>query len=121
MTNLTITPSVGSVLTFAVYTIQPRTKSYAVTAFQPRYTTNARVDGDLLELPSPLTVRVLMDEATLKDAYDSAYSTIATANLATQVVTYEGTQVVDGIVSATIEIDQPHVFVTLVFAPTGPA
>lgn len=121
MTPLSITPSVGSVLTFNVYTIQPRTKSYAVTAFQPRYSTDARVDGDLLELPSPLTVRVLMDEASYKEAYEAAYSVIATANLATQVVTYEGTQAVDGIVSATIELEQPHVFVTLAFAPTGPA
>jgi hypothetical protein len=121
MTPLSITPSVGSVLTFNVYTIQPRTKSYAVTAFQPRYSTDARVDGDLLELPNPITVRVLMDEASHKEAYEAAYSVIATANLATQVVTYEGTQAVDGIVSASIEVENPHLFLTLVFAPTGAA
>lgn len=79
-----------------------------------------RIDGDAYELPTVITVRILMDQASLAASYALAYQTITIANAATEISWYEGTQLVDGITNATVEVDGPHVFLTLAFAPTKP-
>jgi hypothetical protein len=119
VTPFEITVGSTTTLTFPIYTIAPRSRSYAVSARMTRGATVARIEGDRLEIPNPITVRILVDEPTLSDAYVTAYSTIATANMATEITSYEGTVFVDGILSASIEIESPHLFLTLVFAPTG--
>lgn len=119
MTPFEIMVGSATTLSFPIYTIASRSRSYAVSARMTRGATVARIEGDRLELPNPITVRVLVDEPTLADAYQTAYSTIATANLATEITSYEGTVFVEGILSASIEIENPHLFLTLVFAPTG--
>lgn len=79
-----------------------------------------RIDGDRYEIPSVITVRLLMDQASLAASYDLAYDTITNANAATQIESYDGVQLVAGITNATVEVDGVHVFLTLSFAPTKP-
>lgn len=120
-TPFTITHSLGSPVSFGVYTIAPRSRTYAVTPSTTRGSAGfVRIDGDRYEIPNVITVRILMDQASLATSYDLAYDTITNANAATEISWYEGTQLVDGILNATIEVDGPHVFLTLAFAPTKP-
>lgn len=119
-TPFTITHSLGSPVSFGVYTIAPRARGYAVTASTTRGATTVRIDGDRYEIPSVITVRLLMDQASLAASYDLAYDTITNANAATQIESYDGVQLVAGITNATVEVDGPHVFLTLSFAPTKP-
>jgi hypothetical protein len=108
-----------SVLSFSIYSVLPRTRSFAVAPRVTRGALVARVEGDLLELPSPLTVRVLMDEPSLVEAYDAAYALVAFANAASQVTSYEGVVLVNGLVRASIDVESPSLFVTLSFALVG--
>ena len=120
-TPFTITQFAGSPISFGVYTIAPRTRSYAVAATTTRGSNGfVRVEGDAYEIPSVITVRILMDQATLASSYALAYDTITFANAATEISWYEGTQLVDGITNASVEVEGVHVFLTLSFAPLGP-
>lgn len=119
MTPFTITNSLASPVSFGVYTIAPRSRGYAVTPTVTRYATSVRVDGDAYELPSVITVRILMDQASLVASYNLAYDTITIANAATEIAWYEGAQEVDGITNASVEVEGFHVFLTLSFAPTS--
>jgi len=110
----------GGTSQFDIYTIAPRSRSYAVEARATSYSDIPRIDGDLLEIPNVVTVRVFIDEPTLSDAYDAAYAIIADARTASQIETYEGVLLVDGVMLATIDVERPHVFLTLAFAPLGP-
>ena len=103
-----------------VYTIAPRSRWYAVTPSTTRGSGGfVRVDGDGYELPSVITVRILMDQANLVASYNLAYDTITIANAATEIAWYEGAQEVDGITNASVEVEGVHVFLTLSFAPTS--
>lgn len=119
MTPFSITHDSG-VTSFAIYTVAPRARSYAVSARANRFSDDARLDGDLLEVPSVVTVRAFVDEETLSEAYDAAYAAIADARSASEIETYEGTLLVDGIMNAQIEVEGRHVFLSLSFAPLGP-
>lgn len=120
-TPFTITNTLQSPESFGVYTIAPRARGYAVTPSTTRGSNGfVRIDGDAYELPTVITVRILMDQASLAASYALAYQTITIANAATEISWYEGTQLVDGITNATVEVDGPHVFLTLAFAPTKP-
>lgn len=120
-TPFTITHSLGSPVSFGVYTIAPRSRGYAVTPSTTRGSAGVvRIDGDRYEIPSVITVRILMDQASLAASYNLAYDTITNANAATEISWYEGTQLVDGVTNASVEVEGVHVFLTLSFAPTKP-
>lgn len=119
MTSFSMTTDAG-VLTFDSYTIAPRVRNYAVEPAVGRLATRARVQGDLLEVPSAINVRVLIDEPSLSAAYVVAYQTLVAAASASSITTYEGTVTVNGILGVLFDVEQPHLFLTLSFAPVAP-
>jgi hypothetical protein len=116
MTPFVMITSSGS-FSFQEYTVLARVRSYAAEAVVGRGAPRARVQGDRLMIPSAINVRVFIDEPTLAGAYATAFQVLMAANTASSITTYEGSTVVNGVLGALFDIEQPHLFLTLSFAP----
>ena len=114
--SLVITHATGT-RTIAAYTLPDWDRSYAIVVERPVGATSAVVFGDRKINPVPYSARVTVVGASLAAAMQLAFTIVEEANTASQVESYEGVLLVDGIVSASIEVaDHSSVLVTLAFA-----
>ena len=116
---------------FPIYTVEPRTRAYAVN---PRTTPGSSgvvtIDGDRFEIPSQVIARIYLSADSIEQAVNLAYDVIEDARVAGAIRWYQqgqsdfpaftsvaSRQYVEGIDSAGIEFDGPHVFLVLSFLP----
>jgi hypothetical protein len=110
----------GGTRTLELYRVANRTRSFAVTAERARGAgAGTRIIGDRLENPSPLSVTVYVEEASLAASYALAYEIIGECESASRVSYHEGVQLVGGILNAGVAVDGLGVRVSLSFAPTS--
>lgn len=77
------------------------------------------LEGDELDNPMPLKVKVWSDGATFTERALDVHQVVALAREATTVTTPRGTRTVDGLLSWRIEGQDSSVVVTLEFAALG--
>lgn len=117
--SFVITHSTGT-RTIAAYTLPDWDRSYAFSTVRPHGATEAVAFGDRLINPAAYQVRCTIVGASLAEAYQLAFVIVTEANSASQVETYEGVLLVDGILTAAIEpADHGSVELTLSFAPSS--
>jgi hypothetical protein len=116
--SFVITHATGT-RSIAAYSLPDWERSYALETVRPHGSSEVVTYGDRLIDPAVYSVRCTLTGASLAAAYQLAFTVIEEANSATQVATYEGTLLVDGIVTALVEpADHGSVALTLAFAPT---
>jgi hypothetical protein len=114
--SLVITHSTGT-RTIAAYSLPDWDRAYAISTVRPHGATAVVTYGDRGINPSPYSARVTITGASLAAAMQLAFTVIQEANTASQVESYEGVLLVNGVVSASVEVaDHSSVEVTLAFA-----
>lgn len=106
--------------TIAAYSLPDWDRSYAVAVERPVGASEVVAFGDRKINPATYQVICTIVGASLAEAYQLAFAIVMEANSASQVETYEGTLLVDGILTAAIEpADHSSVELTLSFAPSS--